>query len=46
MEEGAAVTVAVPFEGQAAPKTVRLSLQGVSAALDFMETNARRVAQY
>ncbi|WEJ32497.1 hypothetical protein [Devosia sp. SD17-2] len=46
MKERAAVTLAVPLEGRIEAVETRLSLQGVMAALDFMSTNARRVAQY
>ena len=46
MQERTAVTLAVPLEGRPRPVESRLSLQGVMASLDFMETYARRVAQY
>ncbi|WEJ57706.1 hypothetical protein [Devosia sp. FJ2-5-3] len=46
MKDRAALTLAVPLEGRPAPVETRLSLQGVMAALDFMTTNSRRVAQY
>lgn len=46
MKERAGVILAVPLEGRVQPVDTRMSLQGVMAALDFMATNARRVAQY
>lgn len=41
-----AVSLTVPLLGAQQNKTVRLSLRGVAASLDFMATYARRVAQY
>lgn len=41
-----AVTMTVPLVGDVASKSVRLSLRGVAASLDFMATYARKVAQY
>jgi hypothetical protein len=41
-----AVTLTIPLTGTVGSKTVRLSLRGVSASIDFMATYARRVAQY
>lgn len=41
-----AVSLTVPLLGAPQSKTVRLSLRGVAASLDFMANYARRVAQY
>jgi hypothetical protein len=46
MKERNAVTLSVPLLGQDEPIETWLSLRGVLASLDFMETYARRVAQY
>ncbi len=46
MKERNAVTLSVPLLGQEQPIETWLSLRGVLASLDFMETYARRVAQY
>lgn len=47
MRERNAVTLTVPLKGGAeASKSVRLSLRGVLASIDFMAANARKVAQY
>lgn len=46
MKERNAVTLSVPLKGQEKPVQTWLSLRGVLASLDFMETYARRVAQY
>jgi hypothetical protein len=46
MKERNAVTLSVPLVGQEQPVTSWLSLRGVLASLDFMETFARRVTQY
>jgi hypothetical protein len=40
-----AVTLTIPVEGGGS-REVRLSLRGVLASVDFMQTYARRVAQY
>ena len=41
-----AVTLSVPLVGRGQPVEVWLSLRGVLASLDFMDTYARKVAQY
>ena len=47
MKQRNAVTVTVPVTGTpTAGKSVRLSMRGVLASLDFMASYARRVAQY
>jgi hypothetical protein len=46
MKERNAVTLSVPLKGQEKPVQTWLSLRGVLASLDFMETYARKVAQY
>jgi len=47
MKERNAVTLTVPLKGGAeASKSVRLSLRGVMASIDFMSANARKVSQY
>ena len=46
MKERNAVTLSVPLKGQEKPVDTWLSLRGVLASLDFMETYARKVAQY
>ena len=46
MKERNAVTLSVPLKGLDQPVETWLSLRGVLASLDFMETYARRVAQY
>jgi hypothetical protein len=46
MKERNAVTLSVPLKGLDRPVETWLSLRGVLASLDFMETYARRVAQY
>lgn len=46
IKERAALTLAVPLIDQEKPVEIGLSLQGAMAALDFMDTYARRVAQY
>ena len=46
MTERNAVTLSVPLVGQEQPVSTWLSLRGVLASLDFMDTYSRRVAQY
>ncbi|WP_193336730.1 hypothetical protein [Devosia beringensis] len=47
MKRRNAVTMIVPLTGgKTASKSVRLSMRGVTASLDFMSSYARRVAQY
>ena len=47
MKRRNAVTMVVPLTGSAAAtKSVRLSMRGVLASLDFMASHARKVAQY
>jgi hypothetical protein len=46
MKERNAVTLSVPLLGQDEPVQTWLSLRGVLASLDFMDTYARKVAQY
>ncbi|MCP8884982.1 hypothetical protein NIM87_15840 [Devosia sp. XJ19-1] len=46
MKDRNAVTLSVPLVGQDEPVETWLSLRGVLASLDFMETYARKVAQY
>lgn len=46
MKERNAVTLGVPLVGQEKPVETWLSLRGVMASLDFMDTYARKVAQY
>ena len=47
MQQRNAVTMIVPLTGdQTASKSVRLSMRGVTASLDFMASYARKVAQY
>ncbi len=46
MKDRNAVTLSVPLIGQEQPVQTWLSLRGVLASLDFMDTYARRVAQY
>ena len=47
MKQRNAVTITVPLSGgKSASKSVRLSMRGVLASLDFMASYARRVAQY
>lgn len=46
MKERAAVTLSVPLTGAATSKSVRLSLRGVIASIDFMAANSRKVSQY
>lgn len=46
LKERNAVTLSVPLRGQEEPVKTWLSLRGVLASLDFMETYARKVAQY
>lgn len=41
-----ALSLTIPLLGLPKSKTVRLSLRGVAASLDFMATYARRVTQY
>lgn len=41
-----ALSLTVPLTGAVTSKTVRLSLRGVAASLDFMASHARKVAQY
>jgi hypothetical protein len=46
MKERNAVTLSVPLKGQEQTVDTWLSLRGVLASLDFMDTFARKVAQY
>jgi hypothetical protein len=46
MRERNAVTLGVPLMGEEQPVETWLSLRGVLASLDFMDTFARKVAQY
>jgi hypothetical protein len=46
MKDRNAVTLSVPLVGQEQPVQTWLSLRGVLASLDFMDTYARKVAQY
>ena len=46
MKERNAVTLGVPLMGEEQPVETWLSLRGVLASLDFMDTFARKVAQY
>jgi len=46
MKQRNAVTLSVPLVGQEEPVRSWMSLRGVLASLDFMQTYARRVAQY
>lgn len=46
MKERVAVTLAVPIKGQEKSVVARLSMQGVLASLDFMDTYARKVKDY
>lgn len=46
MKERTSLVLSVPLVGVEKPMDVWLSLQGVLASLDFMNTYARKVAQY
>lgn len=46
MKDRNAVTLSVPLLGQDQPVQTWLSLRGVLASLDFMDTYSRKVAQY
>lgn len=46
MKERHAVTLGVPLVGHEKPVETWLSLRGVLASLDFMDTYSRKVAQY
>lgn len=46
MKERVAVTLAVPIKGHEESVASRLSMQGVLASLDFMDTYARKVKDY
>lgn len=46
MKERVAVTLSVPLQGSEASVNTRLSMQGVLASLDFMDTYARKVKDY
>ncbi len=46
MKERVAVTLTVPLKGQDESVVTRLSMQGVLASLDFMDTYARKVKDY
>lgn len=46
MKDKASLTLGVPLVGVLRPVSMRMSLNGVMSSLDFMDANARRVAQY
>ena len=46
MKERTSLKLVVPIVGEGKPAEIWLSLQGVMASLDFMASNARKIAQY
>lgn len=46
LKDRASLTLAVPLDDRQKPVETRLSLQGLMASLDFMDTYARKIEQY